>query len=373
MSLKILLKILGILIYSIAFGELFVRLFSPVAIVPRYVSETDYGIRGNDPDRSYWHVGPEYKVEVRTNSQGIRSDKEFSFEKPDDTFRIIILGDSFGMGYEVSLEDSFATKLENYFTKETGLKCETINLSTSGHGTAEELIVLKEKGLKYDPDLVLLCWHRTDYDDNVRSNLYTIKEGTLKRNSATYLPGIDLRKKLFAIPGYTLIAENSQLYNSAREKAANHVKSILASIRGMQQTTVPSQNVAKTEKQDPENRNNQWANQYEEELALALIDEVRKTASQANAAFLILDIPQRLSRSSFTSTIPEQIKEKDSLYSVYSPIHDFAPYKGQKLYWEQGHYHFTPLACDIVGKGLAENAITLLHVSTKQEGGDASK
>lgn len=340
-------------VYAIVFGEVFTRVFDPVAIVPRYVSSTEYGIRGNDPNRSYWHTSQEYNIEIRTNSQGIRSDREYSLEKPEDVYRIVLLGDSFGMGYEVSLEDSFASRLEYYFFEKTGQKCEVINLSTSGHGNAEELIVLKERGLSFDPDLVLLCWHRTDYEDNVRSSLYKLEESQLVQANSSYLPGVEIRKVLFSIPGYTFIAENSQLYNNLRERAATHVKSILVSLKSV------SKKEEKPKKKEPKPKistpnKNKWASPYEERLAIALIDEIKKTAELSGAKLAILDIPQRLSRTEFTSTIPSELNNRYPEGTIYSPIQDFAPYRGKKLYWEKGHYHFTPLACDIVGKGLAE-------------------
>ena len=82
---------------------------------------------------------------METNSKGVRSDREIPYEKPAGVKRIVVLGDSYGMGYEVTLEDSFLGVMERRL-QESGIEAEVVNLSVSGHGTAEELITLKEEG-----------------------------------------------------------------------------------------------------------------------------------------------------------------------------------------------------------------------------------
>ena len=83
-------------------------------------------------------------------SKGMRSDREYSESKPGGVYRIVLLGDSFFMGYEVELEQSFAWLLEKQLN-DYGLATEVVNLSVSGFGTAEGLVALEHRGLKYDP------------------------------------------------------------------------------------------------------------------------------------------------------------------------------------------------------------------------------
>jgi hypothetical protein len=72
------------------------------------------------------------------------------------------------MGYGVNSDEMFAARLVFHLKTEYNLNAQIVNLSTSGHGNAEELIVLLNEGFKYSPDLVLLSWHYTDLKDNVR-------------------------------------------------------------------------------------------------------------------------------------------------------------------------------------------------------------
>jgi len=97
------LRLAGKIVFAAAYvlvaGEFFMRIFAPQAMLPRYVCATDYGIRGNEPNRSYWHTTPDYRVNIRTNAKGIRAHGEIPYEKPEGVKRIVLLGDSFGMGY----------------------------------------------------------------------------------------------------------------------------------------------------------------------------------------------------------------------------------------------------------------------------------
>lgn len=345
---KILIVVITLL-YSVMFGEVFLRVMAPVAIVPRYVKETEYGIRGNIPNATYRHTGAEYNVEIRTNSAGIRADREIAKKKPNDTFRVVLLGDSFGMGYEVSLEDSFASRLEHHYEHLTGKKCEVVNLSTSGHGNAEELIVLQERGLAYEPDLILLSWHRTDYQDNLRSNLYAIEDGELKRAAQQYLPGVEARAKLSKIPAYVFMIENSQFFNLTREWLARNTKKLLVALKKPTADPTPQSQMVDAETTSSEI--SRFATHYEDRLAIALLNEIQAVSNESGAEFMILDVPHRSTRTVFSSTLPPTLLNTTT--HSYSPIEDFQPHLGKKLYWEKGHNHFTPLACDVVGKGLA--------------------
>lgn len=332
-------------LYLLLGGEIFLRVFAPEPILPRYVCATSYGIRGNNPNRSYRHTTTEYRINIRTNSKGVRADEEIPYEKSDGVKRIILLGDSFGMGYGVNLEDTFSSQMKNYLEK-SGIRCEIVNLSVSGHGTAEQLITLKEQGFRYQPDLVLLAWHYSDFDDNIRSNLYRLEDNHLVRKSKTYLPGVKIREFLFKFSIYRLLAGYSHLYSCVREKAAELVKyKMLPAIRSLTNVNNQTQELSADAVEK--------AATYRENLIIALLKEIKQECVSHGANFLIFDIPARLSRTEFKSTFPED-NEKTRGLDIFSPIERFQRHSGEKLYWERSHGHFTPLGCKIVGEGLAE-------------------
>jgi len=337
-------KVLVGAVYALAAGEVFLRVLAPQLMLPRYVCATDYGVRGNVPNGDYWHKAPEYRINIRTNSRGIRADREIPYEKPPGVRRIMLLGDSFGMGYGVNLEDAFLTRLVA-FLDAAGVKCEDVNLSVSGFGTAEELVALEEEGFRYQPDVVVVEWHATDPGDNVRSNLYGLEQGRLMRKSKTYLPAVKSRQMLFSLGAVRWLAVHSHLYCCLREEAAQFAKfRLLPTLRRL--TSV------RPEASEPRPEAGQ-SDGDPERLALALLAEMQRQCRQHGAELLIFDIPSRRSRTEFYSTFPTEHVSDGMQFHLYNPMADFAQYYGQKLYWEKEHGHFTPLGCRIAGEGLA--------------------
>ena len=56
-------------------------------------------------------VMPESKTCVKINSKGLR-DNEYPFERDKDTFRVLVLGDSFTWGIGVNIEETFTKRWE---------------------------------------------------------------------------------------------------------------------------------------------------------------------------------------------------------------------------------------------------------------------
>ena len=121
-------------------GELIVYLKfrKQVVIFPRFVSGVSYGeykIRRNIPNLSYRHKSYDGSWEFRINSQGFRSDEEFTYQKPESTYRILLLGDSFSMGYEVNQEECYSEVLKKYL-RSRGISVQVVNASVSGFSNA---------------------------------------------------------------------------------------------------------------------------------------------------------------------------------------------------------------------------------------------
>lgn len=113
-----------------------------------------------------WSPRPEidgiYAVEGRTritiNEEGFR-DIDHRQEKPADTLRVAVLGDSFAEGREVPLEKVFWKVMEDELSvclQPKGLKAEALGFAVNGYGTAQQVLVLENRVAKYAPDIVLL-------------------------------------------------------------------------------------------------------------------------------------------------------------------------------------------------------------------------
>lgn len=78
--------------------------------------------------------------------------QEFSRERPADTFRIFVIGDSVARG--TSVASSYAGQLGEQL-RARGVKAESFNLSVPGYGARRKQLVL-EQALQYQPSLVIL-------------------------------------------------------------------------------------------------------------------------------------------------------------------------------------------------------------------------
>jgi len=109
---------------------------------------------------------------VRINSNGLR-DREHAKEKPPNTVRIAIVGDSYAEALQLPMEKAFWAVMETRLTEckaLPGRTIEAINFGFSGYGTAQELLTVREKVWKYDPDIVLLALTTgNDISDNSRA------------------------------------------------------------------------------------------------------------------------------------------------------------------------------------------------------------
>jgi len=107
-------------------------------------------------------------IDHKFNSRGWRDD-EHTVEKPDNTLRILALGDSYLFGQGVKRKDLFIEQLPRLLASklETHQEIETINTGQSAYNTEMELKLLRESGLAYQPDAVLLSFVPNDVEPNI--------------------------------------------------------------------------------------------------------------------------------------------------------------------------------------------------------------
>ncbi len=109
------------------------------------------------PNAYYRHTKEGFS-EGYINSHGFR-DKARTYEKGAETFRILVLGDSFVDAFQVALTDTFPALLETKLnTQADSMRFEVLNLGQSGFGTADAYMRYLNFGAAYDPDLVILAF-----------------------------------------------------------------------------------------------------------------------------------------------------------------------------------------------------------------------
>ena len=88
---------------------------------------------------------------LSSNSRGLRGSSEHEYEKRPGTLRILTFGDSFTFGDEVSDDETWT-----YFLEKLLPGSEVINFGVHGYGHDQMLLYLREEGIKYRPDIVIL-------------------------------------------------------------------------------------------------------------------------------------------------------------------------------------------------------------------------
>ena len=118
---------------------------------------------------SYYRNSGEGFSEGYFNSHGFR-DYDRSYQKDPNTFRIMVLGDSYVQAIQVALSDSFPALLEQRLNENsTSMKFEVLALGMNGFGTAEEYMRYLDFGVDYSPDMVILAFLTgNDFSDNSR-------------------------------------------------------------------------------------------------------------------------------------------------------------------------------------------------------------
>src|SRR5258705_2765364 len=91
------------------------------------------------PNAQGWYR-KEGEAYVSINGDGLR-DQEHSLVKPQATFRIAVLGDSYPEALSVRMEEAFWSVMERKLQEcaPAPRKIEVLNFAVSGYGTAQEL------------------------------------------------------------------------------------------------------------------------------------------------------------------------------------------------------------------------------------------
>jgi hypothetical protein len=124
------------------------------------------------------HTG-EFDVTLRTNSRGLREDESVGYDKAKDVTRILMVGDSFTLGYTVERPDTLSQLLAARMRTE-GRNVEVINGGTEGYSTDQEVLWLMSEGVKYRPDVVVLQMYENDIYWNGRDRYLRYPKPMLK-------------------------------------------------------------------------------------------------------------------------------------------------------------------------------------------------
>jgi hypothetical protein len=330
-----------------------VTLRDRLVMFPRYVTDRPCGgftIRGNRPSTSYHHTSRDGSWEFRINRQGFRRDADIQLEKPSGVYRVLVLGDSHTLGYEVAQEQTYSRVLERHLSTR-GRRAEVINAGVAGFGTAEELVFLREEGLRYSPDAVVLGFYANDYLDNVKADLFRLAGGKLVVNRATHIPGVNLLKVANWTGAGRWLSENSYAFGFVMNSLWEAGKRLLVrrALAGrMSEAAIGS----------PET-----ADRHQEELTLALLEGMYRLCRERGILFVIVDIPA-MEEGEETQPDPRPISSlRPAILGTQPPIADYLVLSDELLGGERttaplfvphGQRHVSPYTHSLIGQRLGQ-------------------
>lgn len=279
----------------------------------------------------------EGKAYIKINSDGLR-DVDHKIKKTDDVLRIAILGDSYAEGMQVPMEQLFWKIFEKKLSECTLAKpnVEVINFGVSGYGTARELLMLKKKVWKYNPDVVLLAFLTgNDVRDNSKAlnkvnyvPYFNLENGQLVLDESYRAdPSFNLRKGRIAQILYKYINHIRllQLANDVRHK----IKLVLHESQSTGQKPVLEQNELGLDDHIYLPPNTQeWASAWK--VTEALIKEMDKEVKNNNAVFMIVTLTNGIQVDP-DKNVREAFKRKTGITDLFYPdkrIQSFAKDNG---------------------------------------------
>jgi len=293
---------------ALALGEVAVRaLFKDATVLfPRYHTEYRYGdytLRGIRPKSEFWHTSADGSWKFVTNSRGLRDARDFPYDKPAGTLRVLALGDSHTQGYEVRQEATYAAVLERYLNAK-GKKAEVLNAGVSGFSTAEAAAYLENEGHRYRPDVVVLGFYANDFEDNLKAGLFALEADKLVARKHEHIPGVRIQNLIYAIPGVQWLGENSYFYSLLFNQVWMYAKAALRerTVRHARAAEAPDDGefefALATNAEQPA---------HAVDLAVALIERMQRFCSERAIRLLVAEIPQPGASYRLRASLPESV------------------------------------------------------------------
>lgn len=137
---------------------------------PKVYHATD-PIRGwkNRPNVSLDYGDPEFSTVVTHNQWGYRS-QGVDQPRTSGRSRVLVLGDSFTYGIGVQNDETFSALLQKFVPRR-----EVINTGVSGYGTSHQLVLLRDEGLAFRPDLIIVASFGNDLSDSYKGEFAQFK------------------------------------------------------------------------------------------------------------------------------------------------------------------------------------------------------
>ncbi len=204
------ISLLLLMLFGCGLGLGVVELFAQLTL-PRtsdfeglFIADPTLGWRGQ-PNSAVEIERAEFSRTFVRNARGMH-DTDHPFDKPADTLRLLVLGDSFVEAMQVDEPLTAHQQLENRLRERAvAPNVELVSAGVAGWGTGQQLQYYRHEGRAYQPDGVLLLFFiGNDVQDNLPGHVLTIDgfnrfapyfpvcaDGTLDPQAWAYVPGFE--------------------------------------------------------------------------------------------------------------------------------------------------------------------------------------
>ena len=156
------------LLFALGISEIVIRMLN---LAPEVVYIEKWRVRLSDNPKIGFEPIPNldsagkdvryYSYDGRANSLGYR-DYDHPLKKPAGSERVIVIGDSVTAGLWINEDDKVYTSVMESTLHQEGFNADVMNFGVSGYNTQQEVETLRERGLQYSPDLVVLAYCLND-------------------------------------------------------------------------------------------------------------------------------------------------------------------------------------------------------------------
>lgn len=282
-------------------------------------SEQIYSEYGQGPG------GSNFNNSINYNSLGFR-DVEHDVQNLNQKFRILVIGDSFTFGAGINDQKNIYSRLlqKKLDTEYGENRFEVINMSVQGYSTIDALEVLTNKGIKFNPDLIILGYYIND------------AEGL---DSRVGFEDLYYHHYLFPYELGGLLYRNSFMYYFAESRAKNVLKNLGF---GNNQYTEYINHLYSD--------SNPFFNEHEKYL-----ENFIALAKDENAEVVVMNIPVIANFDnyafSFVDDYVEEITTSNNA-KYFSPLPHFSGYSAEELRVSFMDSHLNELGHTIVADAL---------------------
>lgn len=302
-------------------------------------------------------------------------DVERTVEKPANTFRVALIGDSATESLQVPLEQVWATIAEKQINQDLAAAksitsssasgsafgssapsssspphVEVINFGVSGYSTSQELLLLRKEVVKYKPDLIVVLYSRGDSDESsVDPAKYSTAEPRpyfyLDQNNQLQLDRTVLlanKQKLQSNPILEYLRAHSRIYGVFDQTnfQLNLTDKFYVKLRRIYTQITEKLSGTNTLSAAEKAAQPHYPKPDSFKVTQALMSQIQETAKANGSRFLLLTFPDMGNIDPvFTAQLPALAKQGQTEgFDVVELSQPFRDFKGKEALFYQVHF-----------------------------------